>query len=294
MIQQIRFKTLLSFLSMFILFQSSTLLAQKAIYGNGTIQQDKRMVANFSQLNVSLNGTIIIHTGQQPHVIVETDENILKNVVTKVQGNVLVIDQKDWPEPSKKFIVHVYSPMITSIKTDSWANIKMLDIVQERLSLNLDEGSIIASGNVTNLSVISGQAKLDFTNLTTETVDVELNGYADMVLCCAETVKRKIKPGATFKLLSDPSQSDNAVSQEIKIEYVDFTLVNNKMTRGHFVVRGPKSKRFSYGFPLNPYFSKKERWPVGTKIYKETLLGSEVLLVEIKKADENQRVNLFK
>ncbi len=58
---------------------------------------------------------------------------------------------------------------------------------------------------------------------------------------------------------------------------------------------GPKKNggRFSYGFPMMPGFSKKERWTTGTKVYKVNKIGIRKLLVTIKSEDEGKTVKLF-
>ena len=58
---------------------------------------------------------------------------------------------------------------------------------------------------------------------------------------------------------------------------------------------GPKKdgSTFSYGFPMMLRSSKSEKWPVGTKIYKEGKLGNRKLLITITAIDEGQVVKLF-
>ncbi len=286
------FKSLF-FCSFFVLLGFSPMFAQKAIYGNGDIQQDIRKLKLFSKLNVELNGDIIIHLGEQPKVIVETDENILKNVTTLVSNNELVISQKDWPEPSKKLIVHVYTPMIHQIVSDSWAYIELLNMNQATLKMDLESGSLRASGRVDALQLNSEDTKIDCSNLTVGEATIRLRGYADMRLCCAEVLKKDVDGGAQLRLLSMDDDVAGSESKE-SLQYIDFEIVNNSWSRKHFVVRGPKGHPFSYGFPMNPLFSRPERWPVGTKVYKTSPLGMEQLILEIRAEDENQRIQLFK
>lgn len=279
-------------LCFFTLGVSLPMFSQKPIYGNGNIQTDVRKVKMFTKLNIELNGDIIIHLGEQPKVIVETDENILANITTSVSNNELLVTQKKWPEPSKKFIVHVYTPVLSKITSDSWANIDIHKINQKKLELFIELGSIVASGSVQELTVHSEQAKIDLENLTVGNAKVKLTGYADMVMCCAESLIKDINDGAELKVLSLLSENEEIkTSKEVK--YINFEIVNNSWSRNHFYVQGPKERRFSYGFPMNPLFSRAERWPIGTKVYQVNLLGIKKLLVEIEEKDENTKVKLF-
>ena len=81
----------------------------------------------------------------------------------------------------------------------------------------------------------------------------------------------------------------------IKAKFIDIGIKNNSWNRRHFVVIGPKKdgSSFSYGFSLMPGSVKKERWTVGTKVYRKNSVGVKKLLVTIKAADEEKTVNLF-
>jgi len=44
---------------------------------------------------------------------------------------------------------------------------------------------------------------------------------------------------------------------------------------------------------MRPGQVKKERWTVGTKVFRKTNLGLKKLLVEIKESDEGELVELY-
>lgn len=89
-------------------------------------------------------------------------------------------------------------------------------------------------------------------------------------------------------------QSDIEVAKE-KPEFINFIIKNNSFNRNHFYVVGPKpnGRKFSYGFPMMPFFKRKEYWTTGTKVYKVNRLGLRKLLITIKPEDENTVVKLF-
>lgn len=271
-------------------------VAQKALYGNGTIQEKKRIVKKFTTLNVQLNGTIYVHLGQQSHVVVKTDENLISKVQTKVSSSgVLTIDQDGWPEPSKGFVVHVFTPYLTKIEGDSWSDIEISYIEQDFLTINKDLGTMKIKGKVNDLNVDSKQAKMDFSKLIVRNAQVNLEVRAKLTLCCAESVIKTIDRSSKFILLSDGTD-DELATEKTKVQkpkYVNFSLINNSYSRKNFVVRGPLEAPFSYGFALMPYFAKKERWPVGTKIYRESLSGETTLLRVIELEDAETKVKLY-
>lgn len=271
-------------------------VAQKAVNGNGNIQEKKRIVKKFTTLNVQLNGTIYVHLGQQSHVVVKTDDNLISMVRTKVSSTgVLTIDQDGWPEPSKGFVVHVFTPYLTKIEGDSWSDIEISDIEQDFLTINKDLGSMKIEGRVNDLTVDSKQAKMDFSKLIVRNARINLEVRAKLTLCCAESVVKTLDRSSKFILLSDRTNDEPAIEKTKvqKPKYVSFSLINNSYTRKNFVVRGPLEAPFSYGFALMPYFAKKERWPVGTKIYRESLSGETTLLRVVKLKDADSKIKLY-
>ncbi|MDT0557469.1 hypothetical protein RM697_02340 [Ichthyenterobacterium sp. W332] len=92
------------------------------------------------------------------------------------------------------------------------------------------------------------------------------------------------------------TSAQNDKHESKNIQWINFKIKNNSKNRNHFVVKGPKAEgsKFGYGFPMMPYEKRKEKWSVGTKIYKENKLGFRKLLVTITANDEGKVVNLFK
>jgi len=81
----------------------------------------------------------------------------------------------------------------------------------------------------------------------------------------------------------------------LNAEYITVKIKNNSWNRQSLEVKGPKKdgSYFGYGFPMMAGSTKKERWTVGTKVYKKTALGSRKLLLTIQKEDANKTVKLF-
>lgn len=96
--------------------------------------------------------------------------------------------------------------------------------------------------------------------------------------------------GDTKKVLARQSKE-----VEQAINWISFKIKNNSWNRNNFYVVGPKADgtRFSYGFPMMPGKVKKERWTVGTKIYRVNKVGFRKLLVTIKADDQGKTVKLF-
>lgn len=98
----------------------------------------------------------------------------------------------------------------------------------------------------------------------------------------------------SFQATAQATAQSRSVKNEItQPQYIQFKLQNNSVGRKHFYVKGPKGKKFSYGFPMNPLEKRAENWPVGSKVYLEGKFGKRDLLVTIKTEDKGGIVKLF-
>jgi len=104
-----------------------------------------------------------------------------------------------------------------------------------------------------------------------------------------QPVKNRIKVKGDSEVVS--AQAAKTATQ--KIDYIDFKLFNNSGERIQAYVKGPRGKRFSYGFPLNPLQKRRENWPIGSKVYKVSKIGTRTLLATIEETDADGVVKLF-
>lgn len=79
------------------------------------------------------------------------------------------------------------------------------------------------------------------------------------------------------------------------LRYMDLRIKNNSSNRLNAYVKGPKPDGhfFSYGFPMWPGQVRRERWTIGTKVYRTTSLGLRKELITIKATHDHKVVPLY-
>lgn len=91
--------------------------------GNGRIIKEDRSIGAFSEIEVSGAYNIILKQDSISSVSVETDSNLLKLVITRIEGNKLIIENDENICSTKETNVYI-----------STANIIAISVFQEHLN----------------------------------------------------------------------------------------------------------------------------------------------------------------
>ena len=149
--------------------------AQKweTIKGNGNVKTESRTVSSYTAIDSRGSMNVEISYGESNTISVEADENLLPYIVTKVEGDKLLITTEKVGISSKnKLMVHVTMTKITGVMLSGSGNI-------------MGSGQF-SNDNTTKLSVSgSGNMKLGFA--TFSSIDASVNGSGNMELTDGKT-----------------------------------------------------------------------------------------------------------
>lgn len=147
------------------------------VSGSGTIVSETREVSGFARVVLAGEGDVIVTPGSGPSLEIETDDNLLPHVVSRVQGGELVLSTEEGIDldPSGTVTYRIGVPAITGIElvgagtldvgrveTDRFevllagaGNIRVDALFADRIDATLaGAGSISVSGEV-DLQVVS-------------------------------------------------------------------------------------------------------------------------------------------
>lgn len=104
----------------------------KSITGSGHITTEKREVtANFKKIEVNKSIDLIVEQADKLEIIVEADDNLQKDIITKIDDDVLVVTFKNTfnlKSGTRKVIVKM--PLIESLQASSTSSIKSSNILK--------------------------------------------------------------------------------------------------------------------------------------------------------------------
>lgn len=155
---------------------SSCIVNAGGTRGNGKISMESRDASAFNSIKVAGSANVIIEQGGKHSITVETDENIMSLIETKISGGELTIDTKESVSPTK---LNIY--------------LMLSDIKDLRL---VGSGDIFAkyriNADAINLSV-SGSGDIKLKQLIAKSVKANVSGSGDIeVAGKSETAELKV------------------------------------------------------------------------------------------------------
>lgn len=144
--------------------------SNSGIKGNGNITTENRSVPQDFKYIKSKNGIrVIVEQSDIKSISVETDSNIQKNVITKVENGVLIIESDTSFNTEETPIVRVAMPIINGLSANSASEITSKGTL---ITDNIEVKS--SSGSEINIKVEADAITLDSSSGST----IEVNGKA--------------------------------------------------------------------------------------------------------------------
>jgi len=290
-------------ISIFFLFVSFNLFAQ--VNGNGKINTVSQSIQDFDELEISFPAKVTIACGETPGLSITTDENIFKQLDIYEGESRLTIDPKKWIEPTQ-IAIEITVPTFKKLKTGGYGNYKITGLNAPAFQLQNIVATVKIEGRVEEFNLMSETGKTDASQLVAQNVQVGLWSHGKAIVNPVESLHANVTGDGEVIYVNRPQkfktkekQGGSVISlaeqkEEIlsKPRYFNVALKNNSGKKVDLIVRGPKSHRFSYGLPLRAGQKRKERFPVGTEIFLDKVLGKK-LLATVKETDENGTIKLF-
>lgn len=113
--------------------------------GNGNISTETRAIdQRFESIKVSNGIKVIVEQSDIKSIIVETDENLQKNIITKVTNGVLIIESDESYSSDETPVVKIKMPVIKGLSSNSGSDISNYGtLITENIKVSSSSGSEI-------------------------------------------------------------------------------------------------------------------------------------------------------
>lgn len=285
-----------------LILTSSTLIAQ--VKGNKTIETKTYNITNLKELKVNLYAKITVDQSLSESMQISADSNLFDKIDTEIVDGKLNLNQLEWIQPSQKIVIKIGAPKLERLETGTHETLYLNNVNADYLNIMALVGKVIASGKVKQFNVGVELGEVDASKLISEKVRANIWGRGKAIVYAKDEIYSIVKNDGRLVLANTPKSlkgdTKKAIAKTKKsmnknLTWISFKIKNNSWNRNNFVVVGPKKdgSSFSYGFPMMPGLTRKEKWSVGTKVYKVNRIGLRKLLVEIKADDKDKTVKLF-
>ena len=209
----------------FIVFASGTLSAQR-LTGNKNVVSQERNVGNFTGIEAGGAFVVYLTIKDQTSVVVESDENLMDAIETKVQGGKLKISSSGIRNATK-LNIYVSAPEINYLNLSGAAKLESNNMLQSQtmeiiasgaseidVEVNADILTVDASGaSDVDLKGNAGQSKITASgasnvkakDLITESADINASGASNVTINASENVNTQTSGASDVKILGDPN-----------------------------------------------------------------------------------------
>lgn len=271
------------------------------VKGNENIISKTFDIENIESVKINLYAKVIIDCNAKNKMIVTADENLINKIDRKIENKTLYLNQLEWIQASQKIEITIGAPYLKEIESGTHDITIIKNFNNDNLKVIAPIGNIKITGATKNLFINAENGTVNAAELITENAQVKITGDSQTTVNVINELNQTLNNNARLKLINTPKlvigdavTKDYTVNNDLK--WIDLKIKNNSWNRHKLVVVGPKKdgSQFSYGFAMMPGTVKKERWSIGSKIYKSTSLGTKKLLATVTKENENQIIKLFK
>lgn len=156
-------------------------VADDGIDGSGTIVTETREVAGFDQVTLAGEGTVIVTTGADPSLTIETDDNLLTHIDTTVENGVLAIATEPTIniDPSDSVVYRVAAPDIVGLTLAGAGSFQLGECEAESFSV-----------------VLAGAGDIEIERLVADSLDVAIPGVGSVSIAGKVLSQEVTLPGA--------------------------------------------------------------------------------------------------
>jgi hypothetical protein len=162
-------------------------IGSDVVRGSGKIVTKNVEVSNFDRVMLANTGDVYIEQGETESLTIETDDNILPLLDTRVSGGRLVLDSKPNQDlnPSRSIIYRLTVKELSGIELDGSGNFYVETVQSKDMKI-----SVNGSGDVEmkaldsdSLSVnLNGSGNITIENIAAKRIDTDVMGSGDIKL----------------------------------------------------------------------------------------------------------------
>jgi hypothetical protein len=184
-----------------------------AVTGSGTLKTEEREIGDFTAINLSGMGDVILTQGEPTVLSINAEDNLLPYLESVVEGGTLYLRVRQDAAllPTQAITYTMTVPNITAITVSGTANIMGDNLMIEKLALNVSGGgSFLLSGTATELSVtISGAGSFDTSQLITQRTTINMTGAGSARVSATELLDVTISGAGTIFYSGSPEIRQN-------------------------------------------------------------------------------------
>ena len=183
--------------------------------GSGNIISEPRSVKDFTSVELSGSGTIVIEQSDAESLTITTDDNLLPYLTSEVVGSRLKLGTKDGKgvDPSKDVTYKLLVKKLNGITIAGGGDVDAKGLLTDSLSVDIaGAGDVKLSGETTDQKVsISGAGDYNAENFKSKNSSVTITGAGDVIVAASDTLDVRIVGAGDVRYVGDPKVTKEIV-----------------------------------------------------------------------------------
>jgi len=157
----------------------------KIVYGSGNVVEEHREISDFSKVHLSGLGNLKIELGDEEHLRIEAEDNLLEHIETEVHGDKLIIEIEERINlhPRKPINYYLTVTDLDAISISGSGTAEAPHLKAERFSVGLSGSASVHIDGLDSESVkldISGSGTIEIGRMVTGSLEAEIGGSGDV------------------------------------------------------------------------------------------------------------------
>lgn len=184
------------------------------VRGNGKVVTENREINDFTEIELSGAYSVEIRVGKSPSMVISGEQNLLKYIRTRYDGDKLIIDTKKNISPRKEIKIKITVPELYYLDASGACDIYAENISSDNFTLDLSgAGSIELNGRVEKFKVeLSGASSLEAKNLKAKRVIISLSGAGSADIYASEYLDAEVSGVGSVTYYGNPRDIRKDVS----------------------------------------------------------------------------------
>jgi hypothetical protein len=181
--------------------------------GNGELASVPYDLSPCSEIVLRCGLDIDVTFGPQQKITLRMDKNLVEYFIIEADGDVLVIDAKENPRPSRHACLEVTLRALDRLTVEGAGDISIRGYDGERLALVVDgAGDLEAEGKAGEIVVsVDGAGDIDARRLEARTAEVSVNGAGDVAVRASERASVEINGVGDVDVYGDPAEFKKSI-----------------------------------------------------------------------------------
>jgi hypothetical protein len=183
--------------------------------GSGNIISEARSVQDFTSVELSGSGTIVIEQSDAESLTITTDDNLLPYLTSEVVGSRLKLGTKDGKniDPSKDVTYKLLVKRLNGIVIAGGGDVDAKGLLTDSLSVDIaGAGDVRLSGETTEQKVsISGAGDYNAENFKSKNSSITITGAGDVLVAASDSLDVRIVGAGDVRYVGDPKVTKEIV-----------------------------------------------------------------------------------